>query len=257
MRRWVVIAVVVFLAFLGILAFFYARPAPRFSLVATGTGPGWVNITLESNLALKNATLVIARPAELESCSESYCRFKYWLAPGEPTGNYTARVHVYTVNGEMDLTLPIKLESRNWGKLGSLYYYGANFSETAEKFRAKNVSVLAYFTPQESRENSIVIKAEMAVIAGLAALNKTIHFYAITTDLKNCTFTIPGKNETKSLPVSECLEAGDPRIVIEQPIYPTSQVRVENNTFYLEGDEGLVNLAKEFMLALAKHIKEE
>ncbi len=256
MKLGIIVIIVVILIVVG-LGILVISPKPEVHVSVNGTGPGWITISLDSNTNITSASIYLARPAALESCQANSCIFRYWIAPGDPSGNYTARVHATTELGDVSKDLPVKLNSSGWGQIGDLYYYGGNFSDIAEKYKSKDVSVIAYFTPDESKENSLVIRAEMIIVAGLSTLNKTIHFYAITTDNSSCRYALIGENKTMNLTVKQCMENASkyPEIFIEQPDYPTSQVRVDDS-FYLEpSSSGVQTLAKNFMIELAKYIK--
>ncbi len=259
-RKLVLLAALLAVSLVG---YFYlsSKPQvrPEITLETAGSGPGWINITLLSNVPLQSAELSLARDAKLLGCSGDTCRFRYWIKPGEPGGNYTARILLNTSLGQFNIEKKVPITvNNNWQELDGIIFYGENVSKVIQEFNTSEINVYAYFEPGQSKINARVIDSEVMIIAGLTALNKTVHYYAITTDLSQCIYTLPGTNKTENLTVANCISqrSNRPSIVIELPTYPSDQVLVKEDQLVIQGSEqGLRDLTKKLVLFLAKYIK--
>lgn len=222
----------------------------------SGAGPGWVNITLNSNLNLKTASLSLARPAKLLYCKNTTCLFKYWVAPADESGNYTGRLLATTdKNKTLSFNLPIYIKnSVNFTRINGIVFYGDNPNETFSYFNTTNITVVGKFTRGDTPGNGAVVRAEIVLIAGLVAMNKSVTFFASSPT--NCTLTIPGKDISLSFPASKCDNLAGPRIIIDQPIYPTDQVYLKNDTIQIQSTpEDIKQVSSDLIYALARYLK--
>ncbi len=255
-KKNVAVFVLIFVIIALGLWFLTPKWYPVVSVKAGGAGPGWVNLTLMANFDVKSAQVKLARSANLVSCSNNSCVFSYWVSPTDESGNYTARVLVVDKNNHT-YTFKIPMFIKNnatYTRVGNVVFYGGNLTSTLNSFKNNTISIIAKFTDGESVENGAVVKAEVVIIAGLSAMNKTVNFYASSPS--NCTFTVPGKGVSVSLSPDKCSAVEGTKIIIEQPIYPTDQVYVNGTTLVIQGNvETLNKLSADTMYILARYLK--
>ena len=228
----------------------------QISTSVVGAGPGWVNITLRSTLGLKTASLSLARSADLVYCKNTTCLFKYWVAPADESGNYTGRALVTTdKNKTLSFNLPIYIRNNaNFTRINGIVFYGDKPNNTFSYFNTTNITVVGKFTNGDTPGNGAVVKAEIVLIAGLVAMNKSVTFFASSPT--NCTLTIPGKDISLSFPASKCNNLIGPKIVIDQPTYPTDQVYLKNDTIYIQSTpEDIKQVSSDLIYALARYLK--